>query len=59
MNTIFNVGVTLLLVWQSTLYIAYAAKAASPIQSPLVQSQKRDTTVSIVADRFLINGLSS
>ena len=51
-----EVGVTFLLVWLSTLNMPCVAQAADPIPSPLVQAQKRETTVSIAADRFLING---
>ncbi len=56
MNAIFKVGITLFWVWQSISYVACLAQAADPIPVPLVQAQKRETTVSIVADRFMING---
>ena len=56
MKAIFKVGVTLFLVWQSILCVTCSAQAADPIPSPLVQAQKRETTISIAADRFLING---
>lgn len=55
MKANIEVGITFLLVWLSTLYIPCVAQAADPAANSLVQTQKRETTVSIVANRFLIN----
>ncbi len=56
MKAFVNFGPTLSLLWLSALSIAFVSQAADPTARSLANAQERETKVSIVADRFLING---